>query len=267
MGDWHDGAVVLVSRSTGSAHLIWSKSHVTHSEPTSATDASQVRVAAIIVAAGLGSRFGGGVNKVLLDLAGEPVWVRSVRAMRSSLRIKSIVVVVRAEDEAVMQPIARSIGVDVVIGGEARYDSVRNGLAHVTRNLLPDLVAIHDAARPLVTAADVDAVIEAAARTGAAILATPVRGTIKRDRRGVTTTVDRNGLWEALTPQVFRTSILCAAYARHRGRPVTDDAELVERSGVAVTLVSGSPENIKITQREDLRIAASIFSSRNATNE
>lgn len=142
-------------------------------------------------------------------------------------------------------------------GGRERIDSVQRGLALVEEC---PLVAIHDAARPLVPAADVAAVIAVAHRSGAALLATPVRATLKRaDRSGAgCQTVDRSGLWEALTPQVFRTEILRAAYERWQGRPATDDAQLVERSGFPVQIVSGSAVNLKITQPEDLALAEAL---------
>jgi len=220
-------------------------------------------VAAIVVAAGRGSRFGSAENKVLLPLAGRPIWIRAIEALQSSTFIASIVLVVRACDRVELEPIANSLGVSVVEGGQERYDSVRSGLDWLAKiNDTAPLVAVHDAARPLVSPADIDAVVRAAFESGAAILATPVRGTIKRKLADSTTTVSRENLWEALTPQVFSAPILRAAYDRHRGRPATDDAELVERLGTRVSLVSGLAENIKITQSEDLRIAEAILSSR-----
>jgi 2-C-methyl-D-erythritol 4-phosphate cytidylyltransferase len=224
-------------------------------------------VAVILVAAGRGSRFGSAENKVLLPLAGRPIWIRAVEALQSSIFVASIVLVVRDCDRGELEPIANSIGVSVVEGGKERYDSVHSGLKWLARtNDASPLVAVHDAARPLVSTADIDAVITSAFNTQAAILATPVRGTIKRSAGTSTSTVSRENLWEALTPQVFATPILRAAYDRHRGRPATDDAELVERLGTAVCLVPGSAENIKITQAEDLQIAEAIFSRRITTH-
>jgi len=222
-------------------------------------------VAAIIVAAGRGQRFGAEENKVLLPLAGVPIWVRAVNALKANAAIGRIVLVVRECDRPELEAQATSLGVSMVEGGEQRYDSVRAGLNWLTQiNDLSPFIAVHDAARPLVTAADIDAVIKAAVEHGAAILATRVRGTIKRECIGGKSimTVDRSNLWEALTPQVFSASVLRAAYDRHRGRPATDDAELVERTGTPVCLVPGSAENLKITQPEDLPIAEAIFSRR-----
>lgn len=245
-------------------------SHSDSPTPSVATQApSQLQtppakcVAAIVVAAGRGTRFGSAENKVLLPLAGRPIWIRAVEALQSSSFIASIVLVVRACDRVELEPIANSLGVSVVEGGQERYDSVRSGLDWLARtNDTSPLVAVHDAARPLVSTTDIDAVVQAAFESGAAILATPVRGTIKRKTPGSTITVSRENLWEALTPQVFSATVLRAAYDWHRGRPATDDAELVERLGRHVSLVSGSAENIKITQSEDLQIAEAILSRR-----
>jgi 2-C-methyl-D-erythritol 4-phosphate cytidylyltransferase len=226
---------------------------------------------AIVVAAGRGRRFGGGDNKVLYPLAGKPIWVHAVQALLASGRIGRIVLVIRPEDRAAIQAAALAMPVELADGGNERYDSVRSGL-DTLRLLSSDdfgpidqrLVAIHDAARPLVSATEISEVVDAADKTGAAVLATPIRGTLKRrDGNGHTTTVDRNELWEALTPQVFRFKIVAGAYDRWRGRPVTDDAEMVERSGFPVTLVPGSPENLKITRAEDLTLAHAIVSRRN----
>jgi len=222
-------------------------------------------VATIIVAAGRGQRFGAEENKVLLPLAGVPIWVRAVNALKANAAIGRIVLVVRECDRPELEAQATSLGVSMVEGGEQRYDNVRAGLNWLTQiNDLSPFIAVHDAARPLVTAADIDAVTKAAVEHGAAILATRVRGTIKRECIGGKSimTVDRSNLWEALTPQVFSASVLRAAYDRHRGRPATDDAELVERTGTPVCLVPGSAENLKITQPEDLPIAEAIFSRR-----
>lgn len=228
------------------------------------------RVAAIVVAAGRGRRFGGGDNKVLLPLAGKPIWRHAVEAMRRCSRIDTIVLVIRPEDRAEVQAAAVALGLRLVDGGAERVDSVRAGLDEIARldqqagwPATGRWVAVHDAARPLVPAGDVERVLDVAFQADGAILAAPVRGTIKHwGDAGDVVTVDRRRLWEALTPQVFRLDRLQAAYDRWRGRPVTDDAELVERSGFRVTLVPGSAENLKITHPEDLVLADAILTRR-----
>jgi len=227
-------------------------------------------VSGIVVAAGKGRRFGGGDNKVLYPLDGRPIWVHAVDALRASGQVGEIIVVIRPEDRDAFSELAGERQVRLVDGGQERYDSVRSGLEAIrgiddSSGVAAEKrwVAVHDAARPLVPVGDIARVIDKAVSTGAAILATPIRGTIKRrDLAGHTTTVARDELWEALTPQVFRFDIISAAYARWRGRPVTDDAEMVERSGFPVALVPGSAENLKITHAEDLAIAQAILSRR-----
>lgn len=155
------------------------------------------------------------------------------------------------------------LGIELVDGGDERTDSVRSGLNRLRDDPAIDLVAIHDAARPLVKTSDLDAVFARADQTGAAILATPVTATVKQSLDGGAScrTVDRSTLWLAQTPQVFRVSVLQTAYAKHRGRPATDDAELVQRIGVAVALVCGSADNLKITHPDDLIVAQAILKS------
>ncbi len=245
-----------------------------HSDSSDANLASQLSrtldansVAAIVVAAGRGERFGAAENKVLLALCGRAIWLRSIDALRKCEAIGTIVLVVRACDRESIDTIVRGEGLPIMIatGGAERCDSVRAGLQTLLElEAPPAWVAVHDAARPLVSTIDIAAVIAAAYQSQAAILATRVRGTIKRaaGEWAINQTVDRRELWEAQTPQVFATAVLADAFARHRGRPVTDDAELVERSGVTVRLVPGSAENLKITQTEDLPIATAIFNHR-----
>ncbi len=147
------------------------------------------------------------------------------------------------------------LGIDVVQGGAERSDSVAAALARVKPDA--DFVCIHDAARPCLADAWIDNVFRAAEKCGAAILAVPVSGTLKRvrDNREIQETVSRDGLWEAQTPQVFRRDLLLEAHARRGGFAATDDAQLVERIGHAVAVVPGSPINVKITTKEDLRLA------------
>lgn len=232
-----------------------------------------VLLAAIVVAAGRGSRFGSDDNKVLLPLGDAPVWRHSVDTLGSLPGLHPLVVVVREEQRPRFLQAAGGNELVFVIGGRERIDSVRAGMEVIERldaaagiAAQDRLVVIHDAARPLVTAEDCRRVIEAARSSGAAILATPIRGTVKRLVQGrPLSTIDRAPLWEALTPQVFRLDLLLAAHRRWRGRPVTDDAELVERSGRDVTLVPGPAENLKITQAEDLPLALAILARRQAS--
>jgi len=214
----------------------------------------------ILVAAGQSSRFrDANYKKPFAPLAGRPVWLHSAERFVDRDDVKQVVVVVAPEDrEAFLDKFAASLafmGVTLAEGGAQRSDSVRNGLEKLDPAL--DMVAIHDAARPCLAAAWIDRVFEAGTRTGAAILAIPVVGTLKRVGPGdvIAETVDRTGLWEAQTPQVFRRDVLVRAFASARVGQPTDEAQLVEAIGQPVTVVPGSPINLKITSREDLRLA------------
>ncbi len=150
-----------------------------------------------------------------------------------------------------------------VAGGAERQDSMRAGLTVLPADV--ELVAIHDAARPLVLPRDIARVVAAAERSGAALLAVPVRDTLKRVRDGrVVETPPREGLWAAQTPQVFRAGLLREALAKAEadGFQGTDDAQLVERLGCAVEIVEGDPSNLKITWPADLAWAEACVRER-----
>ena len=147
------------------------------------------------------------------------------------------------------------LGVDVVEGGGDRADSVVRGLDQVRPEV--DYIAVHDAVRPCLADLWIGQVFDAAVESGAAILAIPVTDTLKRVGRDETieATLPRADLWAAQTPQVFRRELLVEAYAKRADTPVTDDAQLVEQAGHRVTIVRGSPLNVKVTTRQDLRLA------------
>lgn len=213
----------------------------------------------ILAAAGQSSRFqDANYKKPFAPLAGRPVWLHSAEKFIDRPDVKQVVVVVSPEDrESFREKFGANLafmGITLAEGGAHRAESVRRGLEKLDAAI--DMVAVHDAARPCLAQAWIDRVFEAGARTGAAILAVPVAGTLKRVGPGdvVTETVDRTGLWEAQTPQVFARGLLERALAAAAGRP-TDEAQAVEAVGHAVTVVPGSPVNLKITSREDLRLA------------
>jgi 2-C-methyl-D-erythritol 4-phosphate cytidylyltransferase len=152
----------------------------------------------------------------------------------------------------------------IVAGGERRQDSVRQGLSAIDGD--PDLVLVHDAVRPFLTREMITGVLEQAAKHGAAVVAIPMRDTVKQvgTDRLIECTVDRRSLWLAQTPQAFRLALLREAHrkAEQEGIHATDDAQLVERLGHRVALVEGSAENIKITRPEDLAIGEAILTAR-----
>ena len=217
---------------------------------------------AILVGAGRGERMAADRPKAFLDLLGQPLLLRSALAFERAASITEIVAVVPepllAEARALLTPVRKLRG--VVAGGERRQDSVRNGL-DARGESFDGVVLVHDAARPLVTPALVDAVAASAASTGAAIPVVPVTDTIKRVHGGSMSTVDRSELRAAQTPQGFRLRVLLDAYARAQqdGVEVTDEAMAVERMGQRVAAVPGSLRNRKITTPEDLAWAESLL--------
>lgn len=219
--------------------------------------------AVILPAAGKSSRFRDPhYKKPFVTLDNRAVWLHSVDRFQSRDDVKQVIVVVSPEDrEDFHSRFGAHLaiqGIEVVTGGAERSDSIANALAQVRQEI--DFVAVHDAARPCLAEAWIEAVFAAAEKQGAAILAIPVAGTLKRVSRGqITETVSREGLWEAQTPQVFRRQLLVDAYAQREGFAATDDAQLVERTGQTVAVVPGSPMNLKITTKEDLRLAAQIL--------
>ncbi len=228
------------------------------------------KVAVVIPAAGKSERFGGGESKTLAKLDGRPIFLGSLEHFvnREDV-IQTILVVAGSEAEQVRTKYGANLGfmgVQLVEGGEERTDSVAAGLAKVKEEA--DLVAIHDAARPCVTRRMIDDVFAEAAKTGAAILAAPITGTIKRVSTAgvIDATVPRESLFEAQTPQVFRRVLILEAYARRpkEGPSVTDDAQLVELIGHPVAIVHSDPSNLKITTKADITLAAAILKARPA---
>lgn len=218
------------------------------------------KFAVILPAAGKSSRFHDKhYKKPFAPLAGRAVWLHSAERFLQRGDVKQVIVIVSDEDREQFDFKFSSnvviLGIDVVAGGAQRADSIQNALARVNPDI--DFVAVHDAARPCIADEWITRVFEAAEKSEAAILAIPVGGTLKRvaANQTVTETVSREGLWEAQTPQVFRRQLLLEAYAKRDGFDATDDAQLVERVGHPVTIVNGSPINLKITTYEDLKLA------------
>lgn len=215
---------------------------------------------AIIVAAGFSTRMGG-IDKVWAELARIPLFVYSIRAFDTIA--EAITLIVRQDDvDRARSVLARErlkTPIRIVAGGPRRQDSVRNGLESVDG---VDLIAIHDAARPLVSRELIARVTDCARESAAAVPAVPVADTLKRvaDRR-IVGTVDRANLWAVQTPQTFSRALALEAhsYALKQGIEATDDASLVEAVGEPVTIVDGSPWNIKVTDPGDLARAEAIL--------
>lgn len=217
-------------------------------------------IAALIVAAGQGQRAGGPVPKQFQPLLGASVLRRSATAFAALPEIRLIQIVTsadrRAETEAALEHIAR---LPFANGGATRQDSVRNGLEALAPHN-PDFVLVHDAARPLVSAALIRRVIDALEQGAtAAIPLVPVADTLKRDDADEWTTVPRDSLYRAQTPQGFRFATLLAAHREFANAAVTDDMALAELAGLPITRVAGEETNLKITTEEDFSHAARLL--------
>lgn len=227
------------------------------------------RVVAVVPAAGRGLRMGRDTPKQYLLLGGLPLLVHSLRVLDESDAISAVVLATPQPDlDYCRQDIVARYGFkkirQVVAGGAERQDSVRLGLAAVGSEA--EIVLVHDAVRPFLTASMIAQVVEAAQKHGAAIVAIPMRDTVKRAGPDglIEETVDRKPLWLAQTPQAFKRALLEEAHANaHRdGFRATDDAQLVERLGHRVAIVEGSTDNIKVTRPEDLAMGESILAAR-----
>ena len=225
------------------------------------------RFAVIFPAAGSSQRFAPSsdfrLKKPFVDLKGRPVWLRAVEAFMGREDVCQCLLVLAAEDIAEFKERNRAhlafMNLEIVTGGAARSDSVANALEKVTAEA--EFVAVHDAARPVMAKSWIDAVFAAAVTHGAAIPAIPITSTIKRTDSSlvIRETVPREHLWAAQTPQVFEKGLLREAYARRQGLQATDEAQLVEQLGRPVTIVPGSPLNLKITTQDDLRLAGTFL--------
>ncbi len=218
------------------------------------------KFAVILPAAGKSRRFKDAhYRKPFAPLAGRAVWLHSAERFMNRNDVVQVIVVISPEnrDDFFFKfgSNVAILGIEVVEGGKERADSVEAALKKVKPEA--DFVCIHDAARPCLADEWIDRVFEAAEKSDAAIFAIPVAGTLKRvgENHRITETVSREGLWEAQTPQVFRRTLIEEAYAHRAGFHATDDAQLVERLGKPVTVVPGSPVNLKITTKEDQRLA------------
>jgi 2-C-methyl-D-erythritol 4-phosphate cytidylyltransferase len=221
-----------------------------------------VHISAIVVAAGRGTRLGAPAAKAFVPLAGVPMAVYCLRTLSAVPGLGSTTLVVSAGFKAAAAAVLELYGpwpvpIRLTCGGAERQDSVAAGLAVTTPEA--NLVIVHDAARPFVSLACITSCIEAATACGAAIAAIPTRDTVKEvaPSFSITRTLDRQTIWLAQTPQVFRADLLRRAYeqAWHEGQVGTDDAALVERLGHTVRVVAGEATNLKITTPEDLRWA------------
>ena len=220
-------------------------------------------ISAVIAAGGSGDRFGGDIPKQFMELENEPVIIRSIMPFLEMEYLRAIAVSVPADwlnwmRDQVKQRNWNKI-VKVVQGGAHRGESVYAGLKAVKDS---DIVHIHDAARPFLTSRMLTDAAQKAWEYGGAAVAVPVKDTLKKESEGIiSSTVNRENLWQVQTPQTFRTKVIIKAYkiAMNLGFRGTDDCVLLERlTGIKVKLVQGSDLNIKITRPEDFQLASAI---------
>lgn len=234
----------------------------------SRTRPSRLRVAALVPAAGRGERLGSKTPKPLVLLGGVPLVVYTLRQILKVYPFDQLVVPVEPDAVGRMRKLLARHGLqraEVVAGGAMRAESVRNAFEHLRTEI--DIVAIHDLARPFVASADVAGLIRTAADHGSALLAQKAVATVKEtDPSGsrVQRTLDRNRIFLAQTPQVFRTRVLRDSYAKvgARFRHLTDEAALAEAAGFTIRIVPGPAMNFKITTPDDLRLARLVAGRR-----
>lgn len=223
------------------------------------------KAAAVIVAAGSGTRFGG--DKIFAELCGAPVLVRSLTAFEKTPRISEIVLVVREDMMQTAGELCRAYNISklrlIVPGGATRPLSCYAGVMSVSDEA--EIIAIHDGARPLVTPEIIEQTVWDAYRHGAAVPAVPVRDTIKKAEKNVVLeTPERSKLYAVQTPQCFQRDVIRGALAEavKNAPEITDDCAAVERIGGQVWLSEGSEENLKITTPLDLELAELIWKRR-----
>lgn len=216
----------------------------------------------VIPAAGSSKRMRGfSKRKPFILLGGKPIIGYVLDIFKKLAGVKEIILVVNGKDLKSAKRYFQSGRIKIVRGGRTRKDSVYNGLRALGGS--PDIILIHDGARPFVTGGLIMRSVRAAARFGAAVAAVPVIPTIKKaDKNGfVDKTLDRKSLWEIQTPQAFKRDLIIKAFRQsgRSGEEITDDAMLVEKAGRRVKLIMGSYRNIKITSPQDLAIAEALL--------
>lgn len=216
---------------------------------------------ALIVAAGSGERFGGAIPKQYQDLGGIAILRRSVMAFLGHPYVDSVQVVISPAHRDLYDRAVGDLGLpEPILGGNTRQDSVRLGLEAIEILNKPRLVMIHDAARPLIDAATITSVRKALDKEQGVIAAKPLVDTLKKGLNDcIESTIDRTNLWQAHTPQAFHFDKILSAHRAAIGAQLTDDAAVAEKAGMTVSLVHSNPDNMKITNPDDLDRAARLL--------
>lgn len=226
-----------------------------------------MKITAIIPAAGSGSRYSQNKSKLLEDLKGIPVIIRSLIAIASVQEINNVIICASAnlisEINSAIEKFDIKKEVKVVLGGKTRQESVFNGLKAAS-DFNPDIVLVHDGARPLILEEIIKNAINCAIEKGSAIVAVPTKDTIKRvnvETGQIIETINREELWNIQTPQVFKYKELFEAHKKFEGMSLTDDSALIEKAALPSFVIMGSYSNIKITTKEDLLYAEMLLNS------
>jgi 2-C-methyl-D-erythritol 4-phosphate cytidylyltransferase/2-C-methyl-D-erythritol 2,4-cyclodiphosphate synthase len=215
--------------------------------------------AALVVAAGRGSRAGDGLPKQYRPLRGMPVLRHSLRALAAHPAVGTIVAAIHPDDRRLFEEAAAGLPVTQVIGGETRQESVRRGLEALALDA-PRFVLIHDAARPLIPAGVVDRQLRALERAEGAVPALPVVDSLRRGQEVITDEVDRSDLHRVQTPQAFRFAAIAEAH-RHALEGATDDAAVARQAGLSVALVEGDERLMKLTHPGDFARAEALLAA------
>lgn len=225
-----------------------------------------MKVSAILVGAGLGLRMGGSVKKPFLQIHGKPIFLHTIERFSQINTISEIIFVIGETEIKPFHEQWKAV-VDaykvkkIIPGGKRRQDSVYHGLCKTEADA--EIVLIHDIVRPLVRKEHIEAVIDKARESHAAILAAPMKATVKEvgSNLFIQRTIPRNRLWMAQTPQGFERNLIMKVFDQFKNteREFTDDAEMAEKAGYPVCIVPGSDENIKITTPEDIRLAEALL--------
>ncbi|KKO19272.1 MAG: 2-C-methyl-D-erythritol 4-phosphate cytidylyltransferase [Candidatus Brocadia sp.] len=227
-----------------------------------------MNVSVVLVGAGLGLRMGGSVKKPFLQIRGKPIFLYTIERFSQIETVGEIILVVgqteipSLRDQWQNTLIAHKVK-KIVPGGKRRQDSVYNGLCQTETDA--EVVLIHDIVRPLVRKEHIETVISKAKESHAAILAAPMKATVKEASGNlcIRQTIPRNNLWMAQTPQGFNRELILKVFGQFKTeeREFTDDAEMVEKAGYRVEIVPGTDDNIKITTPEDIRIAEALLTN------
>ncbi|WP_339201211.1 2-C-methyl-D-erythritol 4-phosphate cytidylyltransferase [Peribacillus sp. FSL P2-0133] len=216
----------------------------------------------VIPAAGQGKRMKAGKNKLFIELSGIPIIVYTLRVFEEDPDCRGIILSINPAEKDYFSQLIAAYGLKkvkkLVMGGKERQQSVYNGLQHAGE----EIVLVHDGARPFINVGQISELTTAASLHGGAVIAVPVKDTIKKaSNNKVVETVERSSLWAVQTPQAFRVSILKSAYEQAEADAFlgTDDASLLERINEQVVIIEGNYDNIKITTQEDLYFAEAIL--------